>query len=152
MLPDFQLQGRLVPEQVVEKLLAGSGVVFDSLHISSGNAPDVPFFFETQAEGVALSSLAADTLTASLHHDGERLRYAVQLGNTPATSALLARAGVSGYVAQNELYAALRQCDQEQVPGLVLDMGARVSDSLLHLTLAPESPYAGCARLVAQCR
>lgn len=143
MLPDFQLQGRLVPEQVVEKLLAGSGVVFDSLHISSGNAPDVPFFFEAQAEGVALSSFAADTLTASLHHDGERLRYAVQLGNTPATSALLARAGVSGYVAQNELYAALRQCDQEQVPGLVLDMGARVSDSLLHLTLAPESPTLG---------
>lgn len=82
-------------------------------------------------------------MTASLHHDGERLRYAVQLGNTPATSALLARAGVSGYVAQNELYAALRQCDQEQVPGLVLDMGARVSDSLLHLTLAPESPTLG---------
>lgn len=143
LLPDFQVQGRLVPEQVVEKILSESGFALDSLRFSAGNSSAAPFAFEAQVDGLALSSFAADTLTASLRQEDDVLRYAVQMGNTPATSTLLARAGVSGYVGHNELYAALRQCDQEQVAGLVLDIDARASDSLLHLTLAPDSPTLG---------
>ena len=65
------------------------------------------------------------------------------MGNTPETSELLAQAGVSGFIGNGEVYTALRQKDQKNEPGLVLDIDTRLSDSLLHITLGPDAPTLG---------
>ena len=144
LLPDFYLKGKLVPEQVVDKVLQENGLKLDSLDFMAENGIDSKSFgIEAEALGLSFSSFSTDTLTAFLRQDDELLRYAVRMGNTPETSELLAQAGVSGFIGNGEVYTALRQKDQKNEPGLVLDIDTRLSDSLLHITLGPDAPTLG---------
>lgn len=144
-LPPFALQAGIVPEQAVEALLRMNDVQLSTFDLAAGHGEATPLFFDAEAVGSSFSSLKADTLKIALQQNSDTLHYALHMGNTPETSEMLASAGIGGYLAPQELFAALRQRNQEGVQSLLLDMDASLSDTTARVSLAPEHPVLGVA-------
>ncbi|MBQ8423655.1 MAG: translocation/assembly module TamB domain-containing protein [Coprobacter sp.] len=142
-MPYYEMQGEIVPEQLVEKILADNGLKIGSVVLSSAHDDGRPLEFTTEVQEIAMSSMIIDTLSVALRQNDDSVRYAVRVGNRPETSEMLASAGISGYIAPQELLVALRQQNQAGEQSLMLDIDAFLRDSLVHVTLLPEHPTLG---------
>lgn len=135
LMPQFSLHLNANGNGLLRQLLSPDGIAVDTLWADIRT--DSILTGDIGLQGVTVSGLDIDTVSATLGERNGMLDYRVHVGNRPGTFDEVAQANILGYLGENRAALSMTQKNIKGETGYRIGLTASVQDSTLSVHFTP---------------
>ncbi len=138
VLPQFDLNVKMGPDGLIQRVLGKMDVDFRNVDITAGN--DSTLKAHAYVTDLSVKDKAIDTLVLNIIEKDKLIGFNAHMSNRKGTWDDMAKVDVGGYAIGSQVNMLLRQENIKNEVGYNLGFNANLQDSILDLTIMPKQP------------